>query len=109
MRSIRITLTICLCFLSNFVRAEVDANASFDPSLLAGQNVRIVQAGLVLTGDYNGIIDGQWGARSNNALLTYVRKLDATAYAPLNWHLGLIYLGHGGTHFESSFITPEVP
>ncbi len=51
---------------------------AFDPTPMAPQDLRMIQAGLTLTGDYNGLINGQWNSRSQDALGDYARRTYGT-------------------------------
>jgi serine protease Do len=56
----------------------------FDATRLSWDERRFLQAGLALAGEYNGLLDGDWGARSQQALDAYARHNGVTG-APENW------------------------
>jgi serine protease Do len=52
--------------------AQSSAPASLDG--VGGADLRVLQAALTLTGDYDGALDGAWGPQSRAALAAYVRR-----------------------------------
>ena len=44
----------------------------FDARILSGEEKRLLQVGLTAAGLYEGLIDGEWGARSQAAIEAYV-------------------------------------
>ena len=49
------------------------------------QDKRFIQLALAFQGDYNGLLDGDWGKRSQQALEAYAFR--ESGQAPANWHL----------------------
>lgn len=56
----------------------------FDASTLSWQERRFLQAALAFTGDYSGLLDGDWGSGSQRALERFTRRVDETM-RPRNW------------------------
>lgn len=56
-----------------------------DPSRMGTQDKRFIQLALAFQGDYNGLLDGDWGKRSQQALEAYAFR--ESGQAPANWHL----------------------
>lgn len=61
-------------------------DAPFDARALSPTDKRFLQAALALTGDYVGILDGDWGQLSQSAFSTMTR--DDFQTEPLNVHAG---------------------
>ena len=56
-----------------------------DPSRMGTQDKRFIQLALAFQGDYNGLLDGDWGKRSQQALEAYAFR--ESGQGPANWHL----------------------
>lgn len=56
-----------------------------DPGRMGQQDKRFIQLALAFQGDYNGLLDGKWGKRSQQALEAYAFR--ESGQAPANWHL----------------------
>ncbi|WP_158453426.1 S1 family peptidase [Rubellimicrobium thermophilum] len=54
----------------------------FDATALPDQDARFLQAALVWSGDYAGLTDGDWGARSRAALAAFVGRRGGDPSAP---------------------------
>lgn len=55
-------------------QAQVNLDAPFDPARLESRDLRVLQAALTLTGDYNALLDGAWGRGSAGALDNWVAR-----------------------------------
>ena len=90
---------------------------SFDSSKYSRTELRFLQLGLALEGDYNGLLDGAWGKISNNAISRFAaREFDAQPY---EIHAALLafttadFLEHGNWeihYFDAlgmSFLIPQ--
>lgn len=64
--------------------SEAELFLPFDASSLTWQERRFLQAALAFSGDYNGLLDGDWGGNSQRALESYTRRVDAPN-RPQNW------------------------
>lgn len=60
----------------------------FDPGDYAKDELRLLQLGLALEGQYKGLLDGDWGPRSQQSLETYVR--DEFESNPANAHIAYL-------------------
>ncbi|WP_051539367.1 S1C family serine protease [Sulfitobacter sp. 20_GPM-1509m] len=56
-----------------------------DASRMGTQDKRFIQLALAFQGDYNGLLDGDWGKRSQQALEAYAFR--ESGQGPANWHL----------------------
>lgn len=63
---------------------------SFDPGPFTETELRFLQTALAFAGDYNGLIDGAWGQRSQRALEAWSRR--ESGDAPEGWHVALLAL-----------------
>jgi serine protease Do len=67
MRRLLLLLALISCSAAQAFTAE-DLTREFDARLLTDQEKRLLQTGLAFAGAYNGMIDGAWGAGSQQAL-----------------------------------------
>lgn len=63
-------------YLALAVSALADA---FDAHRFGRQDLRVIQAALTLEGDYNALLDGAWGKRSQAGLVAWTRRHFGTA------------------------------
>jgi S1-C subfamily serine protease len=70
--------------------AQEELFQTFDAATLSAQERRFVQAALAFGGHYRGLIDGEWGARSERALEDFARA--KFGEPPRNWHLAVLAL-----------------
>lgn len=65
-------------------RAETGSDpllVEFDARPFSAEEKRVLQIGLTVSGTYRGLIDGAWGARSQQAMEAFVAETDADAAA----------------------------
>ena len=69
-----------LCFLlsASAAMAELDIDAEFDARDMSPAEKRLVQTALAFSGDYVGLLDGDWGKGSQAALESYTQRTDET-------------------------------
>ena len=85
MRAVIVWLVFGLSMSGSAV-AQTGPDDPFDASVLSFEELRVVQAGLVFSGWYQGLLDGEWGEGSQAALESYsVRRFDTST--PLWNHL----------------------
>jgi serine protease Do len=72
----RLIWTLCFVMLGAVAQAQVDIDAEFDARGMSAAEKRLVQAALAFSGDYLGLLDGEWGRGSQAALETYTRRTD---------------------------------
>lgn len=65
-----------------------DLLAPFDARRLSPAEKRFLQLALAFEGDYNGLLDGDWGRISDRAMAAYARREFESA--PQNWHMTLL-------------------
>lgn len=78
MRWVTLVLTTFLSFWAEIALAQNLGSMEFDARILNESEKRIVQAALVLSGDYDGMLDGSWGRGSQRALESYARRYSGT-------------------------------
>jgi len=73
-------MTFLYLFVSHAVLAADEGllGEEFDARLLSYQEKRVLQAALVLSGDYDGMLDGAWGQGSQRALESLVLRVEQT-------------------------------
>lgn len=64
----------------------------FDARSLTWADKRFLQAALAFEGHYNGLLDGDWGPRSQRALNSYTRREFGTAAA--DWHMAMLAVAY---------------
>lgn len=82
--------TLCYAALAE---SELELLEPFSPSKFSESDKKIIQAGLVLSGHYDGLIDGEWGSDTARALADYTNT--EFSDSPQIWHaamLGLEYM-----------------
>lgn len=72
--SVRIVVFGAVLALAGSALAQGWQDDEFDARRLTATENRIVQAALALSGDYAGLLDGEWGRRSQAALDAYVQR-----------------------------------
>jgi serine protease Do len=76
----RLVLLLVCCLLP--LAAAAQGGRGFDAAALPDQDARFLQAALVWSGDYAGLTDGDWGARSEAALAAFVGRRGGDPRAP---------------------------
>ena len=71
-------------FAGGLLPLQSHADVPFDPSALDARDLRVIQAALTLTGDYNALLDGDWGRGSEGALSAYLGHANGNHRARLN-------------------------
>ena len=77
-------LIALLLFLLPAAAHAQDPYAPFEPGTLTRDELRTIQAGLVLSGDYGYTLDGAWGPMSAGALDAFTRR-DGSGTAAAVW------------------------
>ncbi|MCF4099779.1 S1 family peptidase [Maritalea mediterranea] len=62
--------------------------AGVDFSIFSKNDLRALQAALTLHGEYEGLIDGEWGPRSQSAFVSYVNNNYTTT--PSRFHIAML-------------------
>jgi len=90
------------------VRAQQASDAPFNASAFGARDLRVIQAALTLTGDYNALLDGDWGRGSDAALAAHVRREAGTDQA-LTSHLVPLLRGFEEERRRSGWLTLHFP
>jgi serine protease Do len=72
----RLILTIVFLLSGFAAQAQVNIDAEYDARDLSAAEKRLVQAALAFAGDYVGLLDGEWGRGSQQALESYTLRTD---------------------------------
>jgi serine protease Do len=96
-RSLRVVF-VCCCVLSFGWSRPASAQDTemlwreFDARLLSAEEKRLLQVGLTAAGLYDGLIDGEWGARSQAAIEAHVVANDLEDEDGLvhNYHMAML-------------------
>ena len=71
---LRFLALTALLLISALPGAAQPVQEPFNPARLEEREVRVLQAALALTGDFNGLMSGQWEARTQTALDSWMRR-----------------------------------
>ena len=74
----RLIWTLFFVVLGTLTHAEVNIDAEFDARDMSPMENRLLQAALAFSGDYVGLLDGEWGDGSQSALEAYTQRTDET-------------------------------
>jgi len=67
-RAVLAGIAACALTRGSAARAQLQPDAPFDPARFDARDLRVLQAALTLSGDYNALLDGAWGRGSAGAL-----------------------------------------
>src|SRR6056297_3044531 len=76
--------------------------ADFDARPLSTSEKRILHVALAMEGEYNGLIDGAWGRRSQAALEAYVAK--AFGDVPRYIHIAALFGGFASDYMDEGWV-----
>jgi hypothetical protein len=85
-------LTAFAVLVASFAGAAAQADDPVDLSGVSGADLRVLQAALILTEDYNGTLDGRWGPQSRAALAAYGLRVHGDG-TPRASHLSTLVAG----------------
>lgn len=92
MRAISFILSLFIAFPIYALNAQAQDYGTlfygFDERALTKADKRFLQAALAFEGDYNGLLDGDWGARSRKALADYSWSKFGTPAE--EWHMAML-------------------